>query len=104
MKLSALLERLQEEEELTISEHRSDGVHQFIISTKIPFPKNHWEWYVYTLPKGVGPEDFELSQWQIDAMLRHLWMFQLDIGVEEDDRRVADKAISFPDRRKPRAS
>src|SRR5436305_91048 len=84
MKLSALLDRLKKEHELAIAEHIDpDGVHQFIIFTKIPFPKNHWEWYVFTLPKGVSANDFDVEQWQIDTMLRHLWMFQLQIGDEE---------------------
>jgi hypothetical protein len=84
MKLSLLLERLRQEEDLRIEERTdSEGVQQYIVWTQLPYPKvPRHEWYVFTLPKGVQAEDFDVEQWQIDAMLRHLWMFQLDIRDE----------------------
>jgi hypothetical protein len=40
---------------------------------------------VFTLPKGITAQELEIETWQIDAMLRHLWMFQLEIGEEEEE-------------------
>lgn len=89
MKLSRLLDRLRAEEDLHVEERTdSDGTQQYIVWTQLPFPKNHSEWYVFTLPKGMSAADFDIEIWQIDAMLRHLWMFQLEIEEESSTEEV----------------
>jgi hypothetical protein len=91
MKLSRLLDRLRAEEELHVEERtNSDGIQQFIVWTQLPFPKNHSEWYVFTLPPGIPADDFDVESWQIDAMLRHLWMLQLEIHEEASTAEVLD--------------
>jgi hypothetical protein len=95
MKLSRLLDKLRIEKDLKIDERTSEGVQQYILWTTIPFPKNHSEWYVFTLPHGVTAEEFEIEQWQIEAMLRHLWMFQVEI--EEDAEAEVDIAAQAAD-------
>jgi hypothetical protein len=90
MKLSLLLDRLRVEKDLRIDERTSEGIQQYIIWTTIPFPKNHSEWYVFTLPHGMTAEEFDVEKWQIDAMLRHLWMFQVDIVEESKEERAID--------------
>jgi hypothetical protein len=93
MKLSQLLDRLKIEKELKVEERSAEGVQQYIVWTIVPFPKNHSEWYVFTLPQGTAAEEFEIEQWQINAMLRHLWMFSLTIGDEDDDSDAAEMGI-----------
>ncbi|SRR5579871_963701 len=86
MKLSQLLDRLRIEKDLKVEERIDpDGIQQFIVWTNFPFPKKHVEWYVFTLPQDVKAEEFEIEQFQIDAMLRHLWMFQLQVGDLQEE-------------------
>ncbi len=96
MKLSRLLDKLRIEKELKIDERTSEGVQQYILWTTIPFPKNHSEWYVFTLPHGMTAEEFEVEQWQIDGMLRHLWMFQVEIEEETEEEQEAEPAQTPP--------
>jgi hypothetical protein len=92
MKLSTLLDRLKKETGFSIEERKnSDGLQQFILSTVMPFPlKQRPEWYVFTLPKGVAAENFEIEESQTEAMLRHLWMYQVDVNEPSSEMTEAD--------------
>ena len=41
-------------------------------------------------------EEFEVEQWQIDGMLRHLWMFQVEIEEETEEEQEAEPAQTPP--------
>ncbi len=104
MKLLTLLERLKKEQGLTIEERKnSDGLKQYVVWTVLPFPlKQRPEWYVFTLPDGVEASDFEIEARQIEAMLRHLWMFQADVNeppsemTDADNKAIADLVDDTP--------
>ena len=77
MKANELLEKLKAVSEIDIQDERSvkDGTRVLIFSANLPFPKNGAVWY----PIVVKSDDEDIAQETIDAMLRHLWMFQLDL-------------------------
>jgi hypothetical protein len=101
MKLSLLLDRLRTEKDFKVEERtNNEGIQQFIVWTKLPFPRhNHSEWYVFTLPHGITPEELEIESWQIDAMLRHLWMFQFEVeplATQEEELDAVEKNTDDP--------
>ncbi len=90
MKLSLLLEKLKQEPDIDIHEERSlkDGSRVLTFSTTLPFPKFEPVWYSMV----VLSDDEDIPREKIEAMLRHLWMFQLDILSEDDDIDLAANA------------
>ena len=77
MKLSKLLKELEKYPAITITEERvrPDNKRVFTFSTPYPFPKLGGAWYSMV----ISHDDEDIRQEKIDAMLRHLWMFQIDI-------------------------
>jgi len=77
MKVKELLERLSHESAISVTEERSlpDGKAVLTFSTKLPFPKVGPAWYSMV----VQSEDEDIAPEKIEALLRHLWMLQLDI-------------------------
>ena len=85
MKLSLLLDKLKKAREIDIHEERSlkDGSRVLTFSTVLPFPKFEPTWYSMV----IQSDDEEIPNEKIEAMLRHLWMFQLDILPESDAKK-----------------
>jgi hypothetical protein len=77
MKLSELLKRLEKHSVISITEERimSSGKRVLTFSASFPFPKVGGAWYSMV----VNAEDEEIADDKIEALLRHLWMFQVDI-------------------------
>jgi hypothetical protein len=78
MKLSLLLEKLKQEPDIDIHEERSlkdDGARVLTFSTRLPFPKFEPVWFSMV----VHSDDEDVPEKKVEAMLRHLWMFQLDL-------------------------
>ena len=84
MKLKELLKKLAEHEEIGMEERRlKDGTVVYIFFAALPFPKAH-EHVWYPIVVKPGQEDIDTAE--IEAMLRHLWMFQLDILPEDEQK------------------
>jgi hypothetical protein len=85
MKLAPLLEKLKSFSEIQIEERiHPDGSRTYIFSSFYPFPRYAEPvWYVIV----VKPGQDEIDDLEIEAMLRHLWMFQLDILPHAPNRR-----------------
>jgi hypothetical protein len=83
MKLSLLLEKLKAEPDIDIHEERSlkDGSRVLTFSSVLPFPKFEPVWYSMV----VHSDDEDVPNEKIKAMLRHLWMYQLDILPDPPD-------------------
>jgi len=83
MKLSLLLEKLRQVPEIDIHEERSlkDGSRSITFSAVLPFPKFEPAWYSMV----VQSDDEDIPHEKIEAMLRHLWMCQLDVLPEDRD-------------------
>jgi len=83
MNIFALLDKLKRFDEIEVEQRTlPDGTRQYIVSAKRPYPFNpklERFWYVLTLPP-AGEDNVE--RLEIEAMLRHLWMYQL--GLDED--------------------
>ena len=77
MKIQWLLEQLKPVSEIkTVETIHPDGTRTYIFSSVYPFPRvSEPAWYVIV----VNPGQEEIDDREIEAMLRHLWMFQLDI-------------------------
>lgn len=90
MKLVLLLEKLKTEPDIDIHEDRSlkDGGRVLTFSSTLPFPKFEPVWYSMV----VRSDDEDIPNEKIAAMLRHLWMFQLDILPDDDQIDLAASA------------
>ena len=77
MNISAPLDKLKKfDEDINVEQRTlSDETRQYIFSAELPFPRLERVWYVITLD--AGQDDVE--QAEIDAMLRHLWMYQIGL-------------------------
>lgn len=77
MKLSALLKQLENHSVISITEDRiiPSGKRVLTFSASFPFPKVGGAWYSMV----ISAEDEEIPNEKIEALLRHLWMFQVDI-------------------------
>ena len=77
MKLSELLKRLEKHSVISITEERirPSGKRVLTFATSYPFPKVGGAWYSMV----VSAEDDDISDEKIEALLRHLWMFQVNI-------------------------
>jgi hypothetical protein len=81
MKLSDLLAKLKEHGEIKIEvRNLPDGTRLYIFFAMLPFPKRGPAWYVFVIPDGQD----SIDRLEIEAMLRHLWFFQMDILPKED--------------------
>jgi len=82
MKLSVLLSSLKQVAEIDIDERtHKDGTKVFIFSSLRPFPQFEHVWYPIVVL--AGQEDVDDDE--VEAMLRHLWMFQLNLIPERPD-------------------
>lgn len=92
MKLGKLLEKLKSEPGIDIHEERSlkDGSRVLTFSTTLPFPKFEPVWYSMV----VRSDDEDIPKEKVEAILRHLWMFQLDILPGEGGDVIGDLAAS----------
>ena len=91
MKLSQLLSKLKDVPEIEVEERvHQDGTKAFVFFSLLPFPKYEPAWYVIV----VKPEQEDVDDKEVEAMLRHLWELNLDIlpvdlaasaGDDEDD-------------------
>jgi len=83
MKVSALLDKLRTIPEIDISEERDlkDIRRVITFSTVRPFPQLGPAWYSMV----VHSDDEEIPQEKIEAMLRHLWMFQIELFADGVD-------------------
>jgi hypothetical protein len=90
MKLAELLEKLKAESDIDIHEERSlkDGSRVLTFSSTLPFPKIEPAWYSMV----VRSDDENIPNEKIEAMLRHLWMFQLDIIPDDGEIKPAASA------------
>jgi hypothetical protein len=85
MKLSALLNKLEKHPAITITEERTipSGKRVLTFAASYPFPKVGGTWYSMVV-EAESPEQ-EIPDVKIAAMLRHLWMYQLDILPEDEN-------------------
>ncbi len=77
MTIASLLEKLKPHAQIkTIETIHPDGTRVYVFSSLYPFPHApEPAWYVIV----TKPGQTEVDNKEIEAMLRHLWMFQLDI-------------------------
>ncbi len=77
MKIVLLLEKLKPHSEIKITETiLPDGTKTFVFSSVFPFPRaSEPVWYVIV----VRPGQEDIDDREIEAMLRHLWMYQLNL-------------------------
>lgn len=84
MKITELLAKIKEVEGIEVEERRlSDGTAVYVFSSVLPYPKFEPAWY----PIVIKPGHEVVPRKEIEAMLRHLWQFQLDIIPEDDYER-----------------
>jgi hypothetical protein len=77
MTISTLLTKLRQQPEIDIEERKlKDGTVVYIFFSTRPFPTFQPVWY----PIVVRPGQVDVEWEEIEAMLRHLWQFQIDIG------------------------
>jgi len=90
VKIASLLKSLEPIREIKVEERiHSDGKHVYIFSAAYPFPHvPEPVWY----PIVLNPGQEEIDDREIEAMLRHLWMFQINVGSEAGT--VVDLAAS----------
>jgi len=88
VKIALLLEKLKPHSEIKTTEIiLPDGTKAFIFSSVFPFPRaSEPVWYVIV----VRPGQEDIDDREIEAMLRHLWMYQLnffsiDLAASADD-------------------
>lgn len=82
MNIKELLAKLSEVESIEVQEkHLKDGTVVYMFFSIRPFPTFQPAWYPIVIPPGheVAPRK------EVEAMLRHLWQFQLDILPEEEE-------------------
>ena len=90
MKIASLLEKLKPHPEIKITEIiLPDGTKTYIFSSVYPFPRaSEPVWYVIV----IKPTQDDIDDREIEAMLRHLWMYQLNILPEAEH--IGDLAAS----------
>ena len=82
MNLKELLAKLDAVDDIDREErHLSDGTIVYIFFSILPFPKFGPAW----APIVIKPGQTRVPRKEIEAMLRHLWQFQLDIIPEDDE-------------------
>jgi len=83
VKIAWLLEQLKPVSEIkTVETIHSDGTRTYTFSSVYPFPRvSEPVWYVIV----VKPGQEDIDDREIEAMLRHLWMFQLDLLPKKPD-------------------
>jgi hypothetical protein len=93
MKLALLLEKLKAVPEIEVHEHiQPDGRIAYIFASIYPFPRvAEPVWYVIV----VKPGQEEIDDREIKAMLRHLWMYQLDL-LPEDREDAGESSAATP--------
>jgi hypothetical protein len=88
MKLALLLSTLDKVKEIEVEKRiHKDGTQVYIFSSLLPFPHpQQYEpaWYVIVVRPGQKPGEEEIDDDEVEAMLQHLWMFQLDIPIRTD--------------------
>ena len=86
MKIAQLLEKLKAAPQIEILETiHPDGTKTYTFSTVYPMPRMAEPvWY----PIVVKPGQEDIDDREIEAMLRHLWMYQLNI--------LSRKAVAIP--------
>jgi len=92
VKIAWLLEQLKPHSEIkTIETKHPDGTRTFVFSCDYPFPRSpEPAWYVIV----VRPNQEDIDNREVEAMLRHLWMFQLELKPEPDHPPAIDLAAS----------
>ncbi len=83
MNLSELLAKIDAHPEIKIEKRvLPDGTTVYIFSNQLPaFPKlMEPRWY----PLVVKPGQAEIKRGRIEALLRHLWQFQIDLFDETE--------------------
>jgi len=80
VKIAWLLNQLKSVSEIEVLETiHPDGTRTYIFSSVYPFPRvAEPVWYVVVLKPGQE----EVDDREVEAMLRHLWMFQLKLLPE----------------------
>lgn len=78
MTAQELLDRLAKHSEIDILDERSvkGGTRVLTFSSVLPFPKSGPVWYSMV----VKSDAEDIAHETIEAMLRHLWMFQIDLS------------------------
>ncbi len=89
MKIAWLLEQLRPVSEIqTVETIHPDGTRTYTFSSIYPFPRiPEPVWYVIV----VKPDQEDIDDREIEAMLRHLWMFQLDLLPKKPERKPGKK-------------
>ena len=89
MKIAWLLEQLKPVPEIkTVETIHPDGTRTYIFSSIYPFPRiPEPVWYVIV----VKPGQEDIDDREIEAMLRHLWMSQLDLLPKKPDPKSDEK-------------
>lgn len=81
MTIKELLAKIGEVKDIEIEQRRlADNTIVYIFASQLPFPKFGAAWY----PIVIRPGQEIVPRKEIDAMLRHLWQFQLDIVPEDE--------------------
>jgi len=81
VKIARLLEQLKPHSEIkTVETKHPDGTRTLVFWCLYPFPRApEPAWYVIV----VRPNQDDIDEREIEAMLRHLWMFQLNLTPEK---------------------
>lgn len=85
MKIALLLEKLKSVREIQTEKRiQPDGKEVYIFSSVYPFPRvPEPVWYTIVLE----PNQDDIDDREIIAMLRHLWMFQLNILPSDSEEK-----------------
>ena len=83
MSLSELLAKIEAHPDIEIEKRElPDGTQIYIFASELPMPRAYEpRWYPLVIAHGQT----EVARKEIDAMLRHLWQFQLDIFSDKED-------------------
>ncbi len=89
MKLALLLSTLEKVKEISVEKriHKNDGTQVYVFSSLLPFPHPQNiepAWYVIVITPGQPAGEEDIDDEEVEAMLQHLWMFQLDLSLPPD--------------------
>jgi len=93
VKIARLLVKLKahSKEIQTLETVHPDGTRTYVFSSIYPFPRiPEPVWYVIV----VKPGQEDIDDREIEAMLRHLWMYQLDLLPRKAPARIPTIAAS----------